>query len=191
MQKLYIALVDTPGIFAWMIRRVIKINYIHVALSLDEEFRESYSVGRRNPFLPFFAGFEKENIYRIHQAFPTARYKVYAIDCTEQQKEDIAFQLRECYRHRYQYHYCIIGLFYLLAGKPFYQKNHYTCSSFLARLLEENHVLTFPKHFSLVTPKDFYELEKQKVIFKGPLRELCLRANPCPSVYPYLPFGIG
>ncbi len=52
MQKIYIALVDTPGLFAWMIRRVIKINYIHVVLSLDEEFTQAYSIGRRNPFLP-------------------------------------------------------------------------------------------------------------------------------------------
>lgn len=86
MQKLYIALVDTPGLFAWIIRRVIKINYIHVVLSLDASFREAYSVGRRNPFIPFFAGFEKENIDRIYTAFPTARYKIYTIECTEKQK---------------------------------------------------------------------------------------------------------
>lgn len=86
MQKLYIALVDTPGLFAWMIRRVIKINYIHVVLSLDDSFQEAYSFGRRNPFIPFFAGFEKEDIGRIYQAFPTARYQIYAIACTEKQK---------------------------------------------------------------------------------------------------------
>ena len=76
MAKLYIALVDTPGVFAWMIRKTIRINYIHVVLSLDGNFQEAYSVGRRNPFIPFFAGFEKEDIYQIHRAFPTARYKI-------------------------------------------------------------------------------------------------------------------
>ena len=189
MQKIYIALVDTPGLFAWMIRRVIKINYIHVVLSLDEEFTQAYSIGRRNPFLPLFAGFEKEDIYRIHRAFPTASYKVYAIGCTQQQKENIAFQLRECYRQRFRYHYCIIGLFYLLAGKPFYQKRHYTCSSFLARLLEEHHVLTFSKHFSLVTPRDFYELEKQEVIFEGSLRELCIQIDAQRLSHSWIHYG--
>lgn len=62
MQKLYIALVDTPGLFAWIIRRVIKINYIHVVLSLDASFREAYSVGRRNPFIPFFAGLDRKSV---------------------------------------------------------------------------------------------------------------------------------
>ena len=177
MQKLYIALVDTPGLFAWMIRRVIKINYIHVVLSLDDSFREAYSVGRRNPFIPFFAGFEKENIDQIYKAFPTARYKIYTIECTEKQKDEIALQLKKCYRQRFQYHYCIIGLFFLLMGKPFYQHNHYTCSSFIAKLLETKNVLSFSKHFSLITPRDFFEYGQQNVIYEGTLRELCIQIH--------------
>ncbi len=172
MEKLYIALVDTPGLFAWMIRKVIKINYIHVVLSLDKGLREAYSVGRRNPFLPFFAGFEKEDLLQISRAFPTARYKIYSIPCTKEQKTRIMLQLTEDYRKRFHYHYCIIGLPFLLMGKSFYQKNHYTCSSFIARILEENGVLTFSKHFSLVTPRDFYEYDSEDIIFEGPLRML-------------------
>lgn len=61
MEKLYIALVDTPGFFADIIRRVIKISYCHVALSFDADFQEAYSVGRRDPAIPFFAGFIREN----------------------------------------------------------------------------------------------------------------------------------
>lgn len=30
MEKLYIGLVDTPGLFAWMIRKAIRQDYIHV-----------------------------------------------------------------------------------------------------------------------------------------------------------------
>lgn len=170
MEKLYIALVDTPGFFAWMIRRTIGINYIHVVLSLDEELREAYSVGRRNPFLPFFAGFEKEDLSRISRAFPTARYKIYSIPCTKEQKTQITLQLMDSYRKRFRYHYCILGLPFLLIGKPFYQRNHYTCSSFIARLLEKNGVLSFSKHFSLVTPRDFYEYDTQNILYEGLLR---------------------
>ena len=177
MQKLYIALVDTPGLFAWIIRKVIKINYIHVVLSLDESFQDAYSVGRRNPFIPFFAGFEKEDIYQIYRAFPTARYKIYTIDCTNRQKAELSLHLEQCYRRRFHYHYCILGLFYLLFGKPFYQTNHYTCSSFIARILEEHQVLSFSKHFSLITPRDFYEYNQQNIIFEGSLQELCFQVN--------------
>lgn len=171
MEKIYIALVDTPGIFASLIRKVIKINYIHVVLSMDEELTEAYSVGRRNPFIPFFAGFEKENIHSIQTAFPTARYKIYSIDCDKEQKEKIAEELLQYYEKRFRYHYCIVGLFFLLMRKEFYQKRHYTCSSFIARLLEKNKVITFSKHFSLVTPKDFYEYSNQNIIYEGSLKD--------------------
>lgn len=57
MEKLYIALVDTPGFFADIIRRVIKISYCHVALSFDADFQEAYSVGRRDPSHSFFRRF--------------------------------------------------------------------------------------------------------------------------------------
>ena len=36
MEKLYIGLVDTPGLFAWMIRKAIRQDYIHVVLGMDE-----------------------------------------------------------------------------------------------------------------------------------------------------------
>ncbi len=80
MEKLYLALVDTPGFFASVIRRVIGIDYIHVVLSMDEELNEAYSVGRRNPAVPILAGFEKEDAQKIEQVFPTAKYKVMSIE---------------------------------------------------------------------------------------------------------------
>ena len=61
MAQLYIAFVDTPGLFAGIIRRVLKQKYIHVALSLDPRLEEAYSIGRRHPSVPLIAGFEKED----------------------------------------------------------------------------------------------------------------------------------
>jgi hypothetical protein len=39
-------------------------------------------------------------------------------------------------------------------------------------VLEENGLKLFSKHFSLVTPKDFYELEQKEVIYEGELKQL-------------------
>lgn len=171
MEKIYLAFVDTPGIFATFIRLFIKINYIHVVLAMDEQLREAYSVGRRNPAVPFLAGFEKENTYEIEQVFPNARYRVVSLECSADQKEQICRQLRKCYERRFQYHYCILGLPFLVLGIPFYQKNHYTCSSFVAKILNQNGLNLFQKHFSLVTPRDFYELKNVKTIYEGALRD--------------------
>ena len=169
MEKIYFALVDTPGLFASIIRKTIGISYVHVVLSLDKNLEQAYSVGRRNPSIPLIAGFEQERLLKIHQAFPTARYKIMSLNCTAAQKEAIAKSLADCYRNRFRYHYCVLGLPFLLLHIPFYQKRHFTCSSFVAKLLEEQGLTLFDKHFSLVTPRDFYELPQTEPIFEGTL----------------------
>lgn len=94
MEKLYIGLVDTPGLFAWIIRKAIRQKYIHVVLGMDEMLDECYSVGRRFPSIPLLAGFEREEKEKIIRAFPTARYMIFTIDCTREQKENIRKQLK-------------------------------------------------------------------------------------------------
>ena len=41
MSHIYIALVDTPGFFAALIRRYVKQRYIHVVISEEPTFKES------------------------------------------------------------------------------------------------------------------------------------------------------
>lgn len=178
MAQIYFALVDTPGFFASIIRKVTGIDYIHVVLSMDEELQEAYSVGRRHPAIPILAGFEKEDTEKIERAFPTARYKVVSLECSAQQKAQIAVKLQECYEKRYQYHYYVLGLPMILFNRPFYQRNHYTCSSFTANILQEHGITLFDKHFSLVTPRDFYELEQTETVYEGTLRKFN-RLNGC------------
>ena len=172
MAQIYIALVDTPGLFASIIRRVIRQKYIHVALSLDPFLEEAYSIGRRHPSVPLIAGFEKEDKEKILRAFPDADYMICSLECTPEQKAYIEQRLNEAMEKRFRYHYAVLGLPFILMNRPFYQKRHYTCSSYAARLLEEAGVIQWGKHFSLVTPKDFYEYENKQKIYEGSLRRL-------------------
>lgn len=171
MEHIYIALVDTPGLFAALIRRFLKQKYIHVVIAMDERLEEAYSFGRRNPRIPLFAGFEKEDTRKILRAFPTAEYMVCELACSRQQKEQIREQLRKDYTRRRHYHYAVPGLPFIVCGRPFYWKNQYTCSSYIARLLEENQIYISGKHFSLVTPKDFYLYPDKRVLYEGSLAE--------------------
>lgn len=177
MAHIYIAFVDTPGLFACLIRRHLKQKYIHVVLSMDEELEEAYSVGRRIPFIPIIAGFERENKRSILGAFPTAEYMICRLEVTEEQKERIRERLRGDYKKRFRYHYAVIGLLPLVLGKAFYQKNHFTCSSYIAMILEEVGIIIADKHFSLVTPKDFYHYPDKICIYEGTLAELVARSG--------------
>ena len=173
MSSIYIAFVDTPGIFASIIRAVLKQKYIHVVISMDKALDEAYSFGRRSPFIPFFAGFEKENKQKILKKYPTADYMICRVTCSSEQKSAIYAVFQEDYQKRFRYHYAVLGLPFILLQKPFQQKNCYTCSSYLAQLLENAGIWHWKKHISLVTPKDFYcDLEKE-IIFEGRLHTLC------------------
>lgn len=169
MEHIYIAMVDTPGIFAAVIRRFLGQRYIHVVIGLDAELEEAYSFGRRNPRVPWFAGFEREDKEKILRAFPTAAYKVCELECTKAQKAGIQRRLRQDYKKRYHYHYAVPGLPFIALGRPFYLKDQYTCSSYIARLLAEYQIRICGKHFSLVTPKDFCQYAYNRVIYEGSL----------------------
>lgn len=184
MEHIYFALVDTPGFFAYFIRKVIGQDYIHVVLSLDEQLSEAYSIGRRNPAVPFFAGFEKEDKKKILDCFPEARYMVCELSCSSEQKERIKNSLTELMERRFSYHYAVIGLPFVWLQIPFYQKNHYTCSSFVAKILSENGIAVSDKHFSIVTPRDFYEFTDKKVIFEGSLQELVDQKEDTRNAWP-------
>ena len=140
-----------------------------MVIGLDAGLQEAYSFGRRNPRIPFFAGFEREDKEKILRAFPTAAYRVCELACSREQKEEIRERLRQDYKKRLRYHYAVPGLPFIALGRPFYLKNQYTCSSYIARLLEEHQIRISEKHFSLVTPKDFYLYPYQRVVFEGSL----------------------
>ena len=172
MTHLYIALVDTPGLFASLIRHFLKQRYIHAVIAADAEMTEGYSVGRRNPAIPVFAGFEREDKHQILRVFPKAYYRICELACTYEQKINIMERLEEDYKRRFHIHYAVLGLPFILLGLPFYIKDQYTCSSYIARLLQENGICISDKHFSLITPKDFYEYKEMRMIFEGELSEI-------------------
>ncbi len=87
MTHIYIALVDTPGFFASLIRRFLKQRYVHVVIAADMKVAEAYSVGRRNPAIPILAGFEREDKYKILRVFPKAYYRICELECTSGQKK--------------------------------------------------------------------------------------------------------
>lgn len=128
--------------------------------------------------VPVIAGFEREEKEKVLRAFPTAEYCIYELECTAEQKAEIRETLRKDYERRFHFHYAVLGLLFILLQRPFYQKNHFTCSSYIAKLLEENQILIADRHFSLVTPRDFMAYGEKRVIFEGSLREFISRCDP-------------
>lgn len=172
MAQIYIAFVDTPGFFAGMIRRVTNRSTFMWFFRWMRNLRRHTVWDAEILRFRCLPGFEKEDKRKILTVFPTADYMVCSIECSLAQKEAIRQELRLAMQERFHYHYAVAGLPFILWNIPFYQENHYTCSSYVARVLEEYGVCHWEKHFSLVTPKDFMEKFGRKRIFEGSLREL-------------------
>ena len=170
MAEIYIAFVDTPGFFAGIIRRVIHQKYIHVALSLDPYLRETYSIGRRHPSIPLIAGFEKEDKKKILKAFPGADYMVCSMTCTARQKEYIEQELRKAMKTRFRYHYAVIGLPFILLGRPFYQKNHLPVLLILPDFWKRRGCADGTGIFPLLRRKIFMSIRKSRSYLKARLR---------------------
>lgn len=182
MEKIYLALVSTPGWFAAAVRKVIEQDYIHVTLSLEPEFTEAFTFGRRVPSIPFFAGFTREEADAILHKFPEAKYRIVSLPCFSAQKQAMKEELAQYYSQRFRYHYGMLSLPFVMANRPFYQKNHFTCSSFMAFFLEKHGILRFNKHFSLVTPVDFYNLPNTTLIFEGRFKDYIAAENRASEV---------
>ena len=132
-------------------------------LGFDPELKEAYSIGRRNPAIPLFAGFERENREKILKKYPTARYQVCRVACTKVQREALQQEAKTEWERRFTHHYMV--------------KNHDTCSSWLARVTQKVGLQEWQKPFPLVTPRDVYEqLGKDScvgtLVFEGTLAEL-------------------
>ena len=166
-EKLYLVLIGTPGIFATLIKWFTRLKYIHIVLSMDEELKESYSFGRRDPRVPILSGFEKEEMDKVIKKFPKAICMVTEIECTKEQKDNVWQRINYYKENAKRYHYCILGLPFILFNIPFHQKRRYACSQFVARTLEDYGIRKFDKHYSLVTPKDVYEMEDKKILYVG------------------------
>lgn len=166
-EKLYLVLVSTPGIFATLIRLFTRHKYIHIVLGMDEELKHAYSFGRRNPKVPILSGFEQEKMDKVVEHFPKALCMVTEITCTREQKNNVWKRINYYKKNAKKYHYTVLGLPFLVMGKPFHQKRRYACSQFVARTLEDYGIRTFDKHYSLVTPKDFYYMPDKKVLYVG------------------------
>lgn len=166
-EKLYLVLIGTPGIFAAIIKAVTRTKYIHIVLGMDEDLNQCYSFGRRNPKIPILSGFEQEKMDKVIEKYPRALCMVTEIECTPKQKEDIWGRIHYYEANAKRYHYTVLGLPFMLINKPFHQKRRYACSQFVARTLEDYGVRKFKKHYSLMTPRDFYEMPDKKILYVG------------------------
>ena len=168
MEKIYIILMDTKTIPSRLVSMFTLYKYSHVAISFDKKCDVIYSFGRRNLYWVFNGGFVVENKDGcFFKKFRNTRCKIYEIDVTKKQYNDIVNIVSDMNKNKDIYRYDYLGIILRYLGINVTFKNKYVCSYFVAQLLEEANVCDFKKDTCFVGPKDFEKVNGFNLIYTG------------------------
>lgn len=171
-KKIYIMMSQTGTRFSKCLKIWSKYPYNHISIALDRDLQHLYSFGRRNLYIPLFAGFLQENIKGgLYQMYNDTRCRVYELDVTEEAYNEISDIIYNFDREGDKYKYSMLGMLAMLLNIPWERRYHFVCSQFVAYVLTQSHTLDLDKNYLLVRPSDFDILPKENLIYTGRLCE--------------------
>lgn len=172
-QKVYIYLTDSGTFPGWLVKQVTRYPYSHVMLSLRGDGTELHSFGRRSVHNFLNGGFVTENwdgAFFSH--FAKTRCAVYELPLTQAQYAAVGRELETFISRREQLRYDFAGCFLRLVGNGTVFADRYTCSHFVAEILQRAGVCTFPKGTVFVRPADIASVPNVRRIYEGRLQKL-------------------
>ncbi|CAM4458296.1 MAG: hypothetical protein E7L01_00180 [Paenibacillus macerans] len=171
-RSVYILLTNTGTLFTRVIKGYTGAPYNHASISFDRELSELYSFGRKNPNNPLNGGFVKEDIKTgTFSKYPNTTCVLYELRVTGREVEKMERVLRLFIRKRNKYLYNLLGVIGIVLKEPVEFSNSYFCSQFVAEILERSGIKLWNKLPALVTPDDFRQCDRLKLIYEGKLSE--------------------
>lgn len=174
-KKVYILLTDTGTLFTKMIKLYTRKPYNHASISIDPNFSEVYSFGRKRPNNPFIGGFVKEDIQA--GLLEQARCAIYSCTVSETQIQKANDYVQKINEQKHNYRYNLLGLFAIAFKKQLKRENAFFCSQFVATVLKESGIIDFEKPLSLVTPHDLENIASFGLVYQGELSNFDAEIN--------------
>lgn len=172
-REIYIVLTNSGTLPGHLVSKMTHFYYSHVMLSLQPDLREMYSFGRRNVRNFLNGGFVIEQPNgAFFTRFSETQCHILALTVTSEQHLRLENALQPFLAHPQRYRYDFIGcaLRYLGCKKTF--DRHYTCSHFVAELLESAGISQFPAGTMLARPEDFMKITGITTVYEGKLKDL-------------------
>lgn len=170
--SIYIMLTNTGTLFTKMIQTYTRAPYNHASISFNKELSEMYSFGRKNPNNPLNGGFVKEDIQTgTFSKYPNTTCVIYELQATERQIEKMKRVLGVFIQKDKKYLYNLLGVIGIALKEPVEFSNSYFCSQFVAEILQRSGIRLWNKLPALVTPDDFRQCERLKLVYEGKLSE--------------------
>lgn len=170
MKNIYILLTRTGTVPARMIRKLKGEGFSHVSIALSPTTDHFYSYARRRIHNPLVAGFVIEDIHAgVFAQYPDAYSALYSLEISDKAYDTVRHSINYFINHYDQCTYSFLGMFTLALGIKLNRKKKFTCSQFVARLLNDTNEIECPKDPSLMLPNDFPSIPRMHLIYKGPL----------------------
>ncbi|HEY4432294.1 MAG TPA: hypothetical protein VGN87_14790 [Paenibacillus sp.] len=171
-ESVFILLTNTGTLFTKLIQGYTKAPYNHASISFNRELSELYSFGRKHPSNPLNGGFVKEDIKTgTFSKYPNTTCVLYELQVTPREVVKMERVLQVFIRSRQKYLYNILGVIGIALKEPVEFSNSYFCSQFVAEILERSGIKLWNKLPALVTPDDFRQSDRLKLIYQGKLSE--------------------
>ncbi len=153
--------------FSKFLRVCSDFEYTHVSLSLTEDLSEMYSFGRQNINRPWIAGFvvEKPNVgmYAIYNS----KCEVLSFDVSEEVFSKLQEDIEDMKNNKDIYKYNFVGLLFAYLSIKRDLKHHFTCTQFVAWVLNDVGLDLWEKDISLVYPTDYYDIPNVERGYSG------------------------
>ena len=180
-QHLYIVFSSTQYRIGKMIRLLTQEAYNHVSISLDENFTQMYSFGRRYFRTPLYGGFVKESPARYYIGPEPANIQVCKIPVTQAQYDEISKQIAHLQQNKDQYLYNHPSALAALLHVRWNIKDAYTCVEFCVDTLSQLGLSVKPQFYSVDTLRTQLQ---EYVDYTGPMN----RPGEDPAFFKKLPF---
>jgi len=166
---LYIVVCAPNSIIAKIVKLFKKDKYTHSGICFDEYIDDIYSFSRKYLHFPFIGVFNNENLnsgfLKNCKVLPG---KVMRIPVTEEQynkAKEIVFNM---YENKQLYKYNVKGFFSHIININGESKNKYTCSEFVATVIEKTGAAKFNKKAFKIRPQDLSNMTFE-TIYEGDL----------------------
>lgn len=169
MRKIYIILTYSGTFLSRIIKYYTRDEFSHVSIALDEELKKMYSFGRLKPYNPFIGGFVHERINKgTFRRFYKTRTKVYSLEISDEQYEQLEYNISVIKNLRRYYKFNIWGLFAVGFRMKIRKENSFYCAEFVKYVLDKAKIQTsLPE---LVKPEDFKQIGNIKLEYDGLLK---------------------
>lgn len=173
MKEVFILLTRTGTYPSLLIKMATRAEFTHASIAMTPCKHSLYSFARKKRHNFFAAGFIYEDVDDFMFAkFPNAPCAVYSIKISDAAHEKMLKRIAQfcCPSNKFKYNF--IGLLTSQLGIKKKLKKHYTCSQFVASILDSSGEIDLPKHPSLIKPMDLAKIPNSKLIYSGKLKDI-------------------